>query len=105
MIAKEALQEGMDIENMAAPGKFLNVKGNRKRNGARIQLWDNRTSAGTQWLIKHVAAKAATYMIESASAPGMYLTVVEDNDTTIQLLDNASVDNALWRVQNVEGNV
>jgi hypothetical protein len=101
---KEPFQEGVVIENVA--GKYLNVEGNRKRNGSVIQLWDylNRTSLATQWRVQHVEQRPATYTIESAHAPGMYLTV-GDNESSIQLQDNATLTNALWRIQNVAGKV
>jgi len=96
--------EGLALENMAAPGKYINVEGNRKHNGARIQLWN----AGTEWRLEKVEGKVATYTVQSGSAPGMYLSAIAtelSGEVSIQLWDNATSPSSQWRVQNVAGEV
>jgi hypothetical protein len=105
LIKKEQVFEGMNIENFGFNLHFLNVEGNKKKNGARLQLWDDQTSASGHWQIRRVPGAAAEYTIESVSAPGMYVSAGPHGEG-VQLRDNLTLSaSQLWRIQNVAGNV
>jgi hypothetical protein len=105
----ETISNGLTLESMAARGKYVNIKNNRKRKGARIQVWEsNQTLAGSQWHLQKVQGKVSVYTVESVHTNGMYLGVAADESTgeaSLQLVDNGTSDFAQWRVQNVAGAV
>jgi len=67
-------KENYVIESVNANGKYLNVEGNSKDNGANVQLWESQWQS--HWRLRQTAE--GVYTVENTNAKGRYLNVREN---------------------------
>jgi len=88
------------VESVGAAGKYVEVEGPSRKNGANIWLWDSGPHyAQTQWRIARIAG--STYTLENVYAAGKYMSVADghrDNGANIQLSDDPQSEKTQWRI-------
>lgn len=105
--SQETFEQGAAylIENMNAPGKYLNVEGGRTDNGANVQLWDSALSTHNQWHIVQIST--GIYAIENVKAAGKYVNLQggqTHHGANILIWENRFSTHNQWRiVQIAEG--
>lgn len=90
------------VESVHVTGRYLNVAGNSRDNGANVHLWDNPATAASCWYLQKVAD--GIYTIENANAPGKFLNVArnsQENGANVHLWDNGASTASQWRIVNI----
>merc|ERR1712113_223615 len=64
------------LENVNAPGNYMNVQGDSFNRGANVHMWNNPWSPASQWYITPSGIEGHSgrmgYVIESSRAVGQY---------------------------------
>mmetsp|Transcript_6889 Transcript_6889/g.12185 ORF Transcript_6889/g.12185 Transcript_6889/m.12185 type:complete len:266 (+) Transcript_6889:77-874(+) len=101
-----------NIKNVKS-GKYLNVRGSSKEEGAQIWLWDDPNSSSSQWHIEHVVNYGAVSIPGDLGVPGIYFVrnVYSDKRLSVQsgsvedmkeAVQSANADMASqWMIQDV----
>lgn len=92
------------LENVNAPGKYLNVHGDEVSNGTSVHIWDNFALPASHWHITECAP--GIYTLQSILAEGKYLAVSgseKSNGARVHIWEDPDLLGSQWRITGTQG--